>query len=161
MGFEIRKKRKFEKVEEFVKRMKEVHEKTETVLRKSQEEIRKYADRKRSKPEEYRVGNRVLLSTKDLKFQIKGRCSEKLTEQFVESYKIKRVISTNMIELELPSTIKIHLVVNISRVYMYKDQVEGQKKKWPLLVIIKGEEEYKVEKILNKRKFRGKDRYLV
>jgi len=103
----------------------------------------------------------VLLSTKDLKFQIKGRCSEKLTEQFVESYKIKRVISTNMIELELPSTIKIHLVVNISRVYMYKDQVEGQKKKWPLLVIIKGEEEYKVEKILNKRKFRGKDRYLV
>ena len=161
MGFEIRKKRKFEKVEEFVKRMKEVHEETETVLRKSQEEIRKYADRKRSKPEEYRVGNRVLLSTKDLKFQIKGRCSEKLTEQFVESYKIKRVISTNMIELELPSTIKIHLVVNISRVYMYKDQVEGQKKKWPLLVIIKGEEEYKVEKILNKRKFRGKDRYLV
>jgi len=161
MGFEIRKKRKFEKVEEFVKRMKEVHEETETVLRKSQEEIRKYADRKRSKPEEYRVGNRVLLSTKDLKFQIKGRCSEKLTEQFVESYKIKRVISTNMIELELPSTIKIHLVVNISRVHMYKDQVEGQKKKWPLLVIIKGEKEYKVEKILNKRKFRGKDRYLV
>jgi len=103
----------------------------------------------------------VLLSTKDLKFQIKGRCSEKLTEQFVESYKIKRVISTNMIELELPSTIKIHLVVNISRVHMYKDQVEGQKKKWPLLVIIKGEKEYKVEKILNKRKFRGKDRYLV
>jgi len=161
MGFEIRKKRKFEKVEEFVKRMKEVYEETEIVLRKSQEEIRKYADRKRSKPEEYRVGNRVLLSTKDLKFQIKGRCSKKLTEQFVESYKIKRVISTNMIELELPSTIKIHLVVNISRVYMYKDQVEGQKKKWPLLVIIKGEEEYKVEKILNKRKFRGKDRYLV
>ena len=111
MGFEMRKKGKFEKAKEFTKRMKEVHEEAEAALRKSQEEIRKYADRKRSKPEEYRVGNWVLLSTKDLKFQIKGRCSEKLTEQFVESYKIKRVISTNMIELELPSTIKIHLVV--------------------------------------------------
>ena len=44
---------------------------------------------------------------------------------------------------------------------MYKDQVEGQKKEWPLPVIIKEEEEYKVEKILNKRKFREKDRYLV
>ena len=44
---------------------------------------------------------------------------------------------------------------------MYKDQVEDQKKEWPLPVIIKGEEEYEVEKILNKRKFRGKDRYLV
>ena len=44
---------------------------------------------------------------------------------------------------------------------MYKDQVEDQKKEWPLPVIIEGKEEYEVEKILNKRKFRGKDRYLV
>ena len=44
---------------------------------------------------------------------------------------------------------------------MYKDQVEDQKKEWSLSVVIKEEEEYKVEKILNKRKFRGKDRYLV
>jgi len=57
MGFEMRKKRKFERAEEFVKRIKEVHEKAKAVLRKSQEKIRKYADRKRSKPEEYRVGD--------------------------------------------------------------------------------------------------------
>jgi len=35
--------------------------------------MRKYTDRKRSKVEEYRVGDWVLLSTKDLKYQIKGR----------------------------------------------------------------------------------------
>jgi len=121
MGFEMRKKGKFEKVEEFAKRMKEVHEEAEAILRKSQKEIRKYANRKRSKPEEYRVDNWVLLSTKDLKFQIQGRYSEKLIEQFVGSYKVKRIISTNAIELELPSTMKIHPVVNISRVCMYKD----------------------------------------
>ena len=92
---------------------------------------------------------------------MKRRHSEKLTEQFVDPYKVKRIISTNMIELELPSTIKIHLVVNISRVYMYRDQVEGQRKEQPLPVVIKGEKEYKVKKILNKKKFRGKDRYLV
>jgi len=79
----------------------------------------------------------------------------------VGPYKVKRIILTNVIELELPSTIKIHPVVNISRVHMYKDQVEGQKKEQPLPVIIKGKEEYKVEKILNKRKFIEKDRYLV
>jgi len=44
---------------------------------------------------------------------------------------------------------------------MYKDQVEDQKKKQSLPVIIKEEEEYKIEKILNKRKFREKNRYLV
>jgi len=41
---------------------------------------------------------------------------EKLTEQFVGLYKVKRVVLTNTIELELPLTIKIHLVVNVSRV---------------------------------------------
>jgi len=45
--------------------------------------MKKYADRRRSEPEKYRVGNWVLLSTKDLKYQIQGRHSEKLTEQFV------------------------------------------------------------------------------
>ena len=56
---------------------------------------------------------------------MKGRCSEKLMEQFMDSYKVKRIISTNTIELELPSIIKIHPLVNISRVYMYKDQIES------------------------------------
>jgi len=76
MGFEMRKKGKFERAEEFVKRIKEVYKEVEAVLRKNQKEMRKYADRKRSEPEEYRVGDWVLLSTKDLKFQIKGRYSE-------------------------------------------------------------------------------------
>jgi len=58
----------------------------------------------------------VLLSTKDLKYQMKGRQSEKLTEHFVGPYQVKGIISTNAIELDLPSTIKIHPVVNISRV---------------------------------------------
>jgi len=61
----------------------------------------------------------------------------------------------------LLSIVKIHPVVNVSRVCRYKDQVEGQRKEWPLPVIIDREEEYEIEKILNKRKFRGKDRYLV
>jgi len=73
MGFELRKKGRFEKAEEFTMRMKEVHEKAEAALKKSQEEMRKYANRKRSKVEKYRVGDWVLLSTKDLKYQIKGR----------------------------------------------------------------------------------------
>jgi len=48
--------------------MKEVHKKAEAALRKSQEEMKKYTNRKRSKPKEYRVDDWVLLSTKDPKF---------------------------------------------------------------------------------------------
>jgi len=57
MGFELRKKGRFEKAEEFATRMKEVHEEAEATLKKSQEEMRKYVDRKRSEIEEYRVGD--------------------------------------------------------------------------------------------------------
>ena len=59
----------------------------------------------------------MLLSTKDLKFQMVRRRTDKLTERFVGPYKVKKVISANAIELELPSTVKIHLVVNVSRVH--------------------------------------------
>ena len=39
--------------------------------------------------------------------------------------------------------------------------MEGQKKIPPKPVIIEGEEEFKVEKILNKRTIRGKEKFLV
>ena len=92
-----------------------------------------------------------MLSTKDLKYQMIRRRIEKLTERFVGPYKIKKIISSNVVELELPSTIKIHLVVNVSRICRYVGQVEGQKKEQPALVIIEKEEEWKIERILNKQ----------
>jgi len=38
-------------------------------LQKAQEDMKQYADRKREEVEKYRVGDLVLLSTKDLKYQ--------------------------------------------------------------------------------------------
>ena len=57
-----------------------------------------------------------MLSTKDLKYQMIKRRIEKVTERFVEPYKIKKIVSINAVELELLATIKIHPVVNISRI---------------------------------------------
>ena len=105
-------------------------------LGKVQEDMKKYADRHRGKAEEYRVGDLVLLSTKDLKYQMVGRRMEKLMERFVGPYRVKSIVSTNTLELELPSTVKIHLVVNVSRVQRYTGQVEGQRKEMPQLVVI-------------------------
>jgi len=92
---------------------------------------------------------------------MKRRRSEKLTEHFVGLYKVKGIISSNVIELELPKSIRIHPVVNVSRVCLYKPQVEGQKKILPKPVIIEGKEEFEIEKILNKRTVRGKKKFLV
>ena len=161
MGFEDRKKGKYQEAEKFIEKIKEIQEEAKAALERVQEEIKKYVDRKRGEVDNYKVGDLVILSTKDLKYQMVRRRTEKLTERFVGPYKIKKIILSNAVELELPSTVKIHLVVNISRIHKYVGQVEGQKKKQPALVIIEGKEEQEVERILNKQQVRGKDKYLV
>ena len=98
MGFEVRKKGKYEGAEKFVVKIKEIQEEAKAALEKAQEEMKKYADRKRAEVDEYKVGDLVMLSTKDLKYQMTGRRTEKLTERFVGPYKIKKIISSNMVE---------------------------------------------------------------
>jgi len=84
---------------------------------------------------------------------MKGRRLEKLTEHFVDPYKIKKIILANTVKLDLLITIKIYPVVNISRIQLYKSQVKGQKVTLSAPVIVEGEKEYKVEKILNKGRY--------
>jgi len=61
--------------------------------------MKKFMDRKQGKGKEYRVGDLVLLSMKNLKWQMKGRRLEKLIEYFVGPYKIKGIISSNAVML--------------------------------------------------------------
>ena len=56
---------------------------------------------------------------------------------------------------------RIHLVVNMSWVVQYSEQVGGQKKEEIKPIEIKGVEKWEVEKILNKRKMRRAMKYLV
>ena len=56
---------------------------------------------------------------------------------------------------------RIHLVVNVSQIIWYKKQVKGQKKKEGKPVEVEGVEEWEVEKILNKKKIRGVEKYLI
>jgi len=139
MGFEVKKRGKYEGAEKFVAKIKEIQGEAKAALGKAQKEIRKYTDRKRGEVNEYKVGDLVILSTKDLKYQMIGRRTEKLTERFVGPYKIKKIVSTNVVELELPSTIRIHLEVNVSRIRRYVGQVERQRREQPAPVIIEGE----------------------
>ena len=52
MGGDIRKKRKIESAMEFVERMKKVHEEAVAALKKTQEEMKRYADQNRKETEE-------------------------------------------------------------------------------------------------------------
>jgi len=68
MGFEGKKKGKYVGAKKFVEKMKEIQEEAKAALEKAQEDIKKYADRRRSEVDEYKVRDLVMLSTKDLKY---------------------------------------------------------------------------------------------
>ena len=128
--------------------MKKVQEEAGAALRKTQEEMKRYADRGRKETEVWKKGDRVLLSTKDLVF--KERPSKKLMERYIRPYTIEEVVFSNTVKLRLPS-----------RIVRYKEQMKGQKKEEGKLVEVEGVEEWEVEKILNKKKMRGVEKYLI
>jgi len=159
MGGDIRKKGKVESATEFVEKIKKVHEEARAALNKTQEEMKRYVDRSRKETKDWKKGDRVLLSTKDLVF--KERPVRKLTERYVGPYIIEEVVLSNAVKLQLPTSMRIHLVVNVSQIVRYKEQVKGQKKEEGKLVEVEGVKEWEVEKILNKKKIREVEKYLV
>ena len=128
-------------------------------LKKTQEKMKRYADRSRKETEKWKRGDRVLLSTKDLVF--KERPVKKLMERYIGPYAIEKVVSLNAVKLWLPNSMRIHPVVNVSWIVWYKEQVKGQKKEEGKPVEVEGVEEWEVEKVLNKKKIRGVEKYLV
>ena len=161
MGFDIRKKGKNEKAEEFAKEMKEKYKEARASLVKSQEKMKRQADRNRKEVEEYRVGDKVLISTKDFSMELMKRVTKKLMEKFIGPYVVRKIVLENAVELELPVLLRIHLVVNVRRIVKYREQVEGQKKIPLPPVEVAGEKEYEVKKILDRQERRGKTKYLV
>ena len=161
IGFDIRKKGKNEKAEKFGREMKERHEQARAALVKSQKEMKRQADRSRKEAEEYRVGDKVLISTKDFSMELMKRATKKLTEKFIGPYMVRKIVSENVVELELLVSLRIHLVVNVRRIVKYREQVEGQKKIPLSPVEVAGEKKYEVEEILDRQERRGKTKYLV
>ena len=62
-----------------------------------------------------------------------------------------KIVSSNAIQLDLPPAMKIHPVVNMSRMKPWKQPMEGQNKPTPPPIQIQGEEEYEVEEVLDSR----------
>ena len=97
MGGDIRKRGKVEKATEFVEKMKKIHEEAGAALKKEQEDMKRQADKGRKEAEDWKRGDRILLSTKDLVF--KERLARKLVDQYIGPYTIEEVVSTNIVKL--------------------------------------------------------------
>ena len=128
---------------------------------KSQEEMKRQSDRSRKEAEEYRVGDKVLISTKDFSMKLMKRVTKKLMEKFIGPYVVRKIVLENAVELELPVSLRIHPVVNVRRIVKYREQVERHKMIPLPSVEVDCEKEYEVEEILDRQERRGRTKYLV
>ena len=105
MGIEPRRAGKSEPAKEFAEQMKEIHEEASAALSKAHDDMTCYADQHRGSAPEYKVGDKVWLSTKDIKINCP---SHKLAERQLGPFEIIKVISPNAVKLKLPTSFKIH-----------------------------------------------------
>ena len=66
-----------------------------------------------------------MLSIKNLVF--KKRLVKKLTKRYVELHVIEKIVSKNVVNLKLPAFIRTYLVVNVSRIVIYREPIKRQK----------------------------------
>jgi len=61
---------------------------------------------------EWKKDDKMMLSMKDLVF--KERLARKLVDQYISPYIINEVVFTNVVKLQLLTSMRIHPVVNVS-----------------------------------------------
>ena len=86
--------------------------------------------------------------------------ARKFTERYIGPFRVKRVINANAYELELPSGMKIHPVINISQLKEYHDgsaafpsRPTPLTRPEPVAVTNDGAPEWDVERILDHRRY--------
>ena len=84
------------------------------VLRKAQKEIKWQANKRRKEVEEWKRGDKIMLSIKNLMF--KKRLARKLVDWYISLYIIDKIVFTNAIKLWLLTSMRVYLVVNVSLV---------------------------------------------
>jgi transposase InsO family protein len=133
-------------------------------LAQAQDRQAHYANKHR-RPDVFKTGDRVLLSTTHLNAPTEARRPlKKLQPKFIGPYQVEEVISETAYRLSLPSNLKVHPVFHISRLKRYipnEFPERTQPLPAPIFVDDSHEPEYEVEEILDKRFVRGRPQYLV
>ena len=112
-------------------------------LHAAQQRQKAYADIRR-RDVEFKVGDQVLLSTRNLTMKMVG--SAKLMPKYLGPFTISRKINQVAYELDLPPCMKIHNVFHVSLLNAYRS--DGSVHPPPPPTLVDGELEYEVERIL-------------
>ena len=128
-------------------------------LESAQENYKRAADKFRRPAPMFKVGDKVWLSTRNLKIKVP---SPKLGHKFIGPYKIMRIISPVAVRLKLPRSMRIHPVFHVSLLKAAVPNPFPERTRPPPEAIeIDGQEQFVVEEILDSRIFRNQLQYLI
>jgi hypothetical protein len=152
-----------EEVPDAQERIKRLHAEREAATqhwRNAQEQQAKYHNERRT-AYSFKVGDLVLLSTKNLKLRLPTR---KMAPRFEGPFRVLAAIGAQAYRLALPKEYsRIHNVFHVSLLEPWHDRDDDGKaaERMPVALEVDGEDEYEVEKILGARKRKGIRQYLV
>ena len=148
-----------EAVQEMTDRMKVALEEAQANLSLAQRRARTQANKSR-RDEEFKVGEEVVLSTKNLK--VDQHLPSKFKKRWIGPFRIAKVVSPVAYGLDLPPDWKIHPTFHISNLKrFFRSEEFTREEQPPPPVIVEGVEEYEVESILRHKGRASKRRYLV
>ena len=111
--------------------------------------------------QEFQIGDKVLLSTRNLKQVHTGQTgAKKLIPKFIGPYLVKKKLSNDNYELALPDASRLHPVFHTSLLKPYVHDPTRTSKP-PAMADVDGSELFQVEAILKHRKRRRKTEFLV
>ncbi|TPX33406.1 hypothetical protein SeLEV6574_g08385 [Synchytrium endobioticum] len=136
-----------------------VHRHLQSHLENAQSRYKEYADSQRRTGNVYKMGDEVMISTKNVRTE---RPTKKLEYRWMGPYRVKKQISSVNYEVELPSNLRIHNVFHVSLLKPYIQPSDPSRKvPKPPPIRIEDEEGYIIKDILDvRRRGRGFE-YLI
>jgi len=152
MGFEPRQDpSSLETVNEFTKRMESATKEAKFVIRKAQEDMTRYYNRRRSLAPVFKPGDQVYLDASDIKTT---HLSPKLSHRRLGLFEIERQVEPLAYRLKLPHRLRqLHPVFNVVKLSaILDDPIPGRKPRAPPPpIVVDGEPEWEVEEVLDSR----------
>ncbi|QRW25843.1 Retrotransposable element Tf2 protein [Rhizoctonia solani] len=135
------------------------YDEVKAALSMSQERMKHFYDQRHKEEEGIQVGDKAWLSHQNISTD---RPSIKLSHKKLGPYLVIEKIGSHAYKLQLPHTMRIHPVFHINLLTKFRPDPHGRDPLQPAPIITEeGEEEYKVEKILDSKwKGQGKTKKL-
>ena len=131
-------------------------ERAKAAMLNAQQRYKAYADKKTS-PLQLKVGDRVLLSTKNLRSRAQG--AMKLMPRFIGPFPVEECVNDQAFRLKLPASMRLHNVFHVSLLEPYRE--DGSYQPPPATVFIDGDIRYDVAEVLDARSTGSRRQFLV